>query len=331
MHVSCAFANAVLGNQKGLDGLTQFNLDQLNRPFSHYPWTFKYDAYSGVHTSGWKYDTFNDIGGIQWDMFDPAHIEAAPQFSLAILQDPLGVVNMFMLIRAMIGFTPPNLTFWRNQPRSIGRYLVALERAVWVLNDMDDETLNTFFKGKKLKAHLETAIDSLFNDYPEFGTGNLDPRVMPNIGNGEIIGSYGWQEMLSLTDRVKVLNSGVTVAFKNTPAVKMQTYDKAQLLIAKTINSKGCSYAFSRHGIFTQGDLTLAQTKDPATLRELFQGTIRTPPRTSDCELGFWGFVMLDKNAQVVTDFLKILPKPGTSGYANMAHYLEPAYALLGI
>ena len=341
-------------NQAAYDALVQFNLDQLKRPLSHSPWDFKCDPYSCQLRSGWKYDQSDPQTG--WGGWDPAHLETGPFHGLGLIGDALGAAQLFMLIRWVLKSLPPGKSHWRNQPRATGWMLRAMVHAHHLgLSSAEASIRDNFFGGRTPRQALSGYVDELIAKPPEYGAGSLDPRCMPVIKSpdaealglkpgSEILGSYGWQEMIQLYCLGYAADSTLLDAVQVAGLLSLGS-EIAIDLGARIFDSSGkMSYSFSRHRFDdlvgnAQAVADVCTRLDVGVGDRTFEvdprGGIRSVPRTSDVELAlapmarFLG--VADPRVQAIEQVCRNQGRmPGQPKWRDEgARYIEPYMALV--
>lgn len=343
-------------DQNAYNALLTWNLDQLNRPMSHYSWNWVWDSYSGVLNKGtpdeWNYDKSASNG---WNGWDPAHLETSPQFSLAVTGHPLGLMNLWLLWRFVVSCVKPGKTFWMNQPRSTAWTLIMAVRAHYAGFGDGDASALSYCQGytpaAALNAWVKQLLEADVNGGYSYGGGNAkDNRVMPVLppadwnGYGkQVKAEYGWQRGILLWSCAYVLKSGILtpdnqVAFQ---AFSDRLYETQ--LTRGFDSAKGLSYAYGTTDIKDQ--LTADQLKTEAEAQSIKDGNpltleiheatsgnwvVRHIPRNSD----FWltaaaSAVLKGKNDVMVQTSLIVNPKPNTKNYQY--EYQDVIYASLEV
>lgn len=257
-YVSKAFRYALSSDPTkqatGLSALTDWNLDQLNRPFSHYPFVPRVNT--GIINyktqQEWDCDRQTPAG---WNAWDVAHMESSHQYALAAMGDPLGMMNFFMLYRWFMQCLPPvTSTFWMNQPRAVFWTLLLQVRAHYLGIGLGDAQLNTdWYHGYKPKTALNAYVNQLVNSWDPNGIpGDIDDRVMTDItskysdwnGYGkQTWAAYGWQNAMLLWGCVYALESS---ALSFTNVINLGIWTKKYADVVKDYafgGTKGFSYS----------------------------------------------------------------------------------------
>lgn len=341
-------------DQKAIDAIITWNLDQLNRPLSHESWKWTWDAYSGILNKGapdeWTPDKQASNG---WNGWDIAHLETSPMFSLAATGHPLGLMNLWMLWRFVVSYIKPGKTFWLNQPRAIAWTLIMAVRAHFAgFGDGDAQAL-AYCQGLKPQDALNAWVDQLLkadvNGGYSFAGGNTG-RTMPILpvkdwnGYGkQIKGEYGWQRGILLWACAYVLKSGIL-----TPANQIAFQEFSDTLyntqFTRGYNTAlGLSYAYGTTDFPTkvladqlarEGEAQQLKDdpKNPIVLEshEATPGVwlVRHVPRKDDLWLTSAGAsVLKGKSDPIAQTSVSINPIPTSNKYNP--EYQDPIYAML--
>lgn len=203
----------------GVDALMAWNMTQLKRPFSHIPFVgvLNQMILNNKQPEQWDADKQLPLPD-NYNAFDVAHLESGPQFALAALNHPLGLVNMFMLWRWFIQCLPPGTTFWYNQERSVmWTWLLATRAHYCGFGGADQDVLDDWCRSWKPAKALWQYVTQYVKAKPgALIPGDIDDRVMTDLkqkdwnGYGpQVWAAYSWQNSMAVWGACYVLYSHI--------------------------------------------------------------------------------------------------------------------------
>ena len=339
------------GNQtqkdKAVKGLIDYNLCQLNRPFSH-QWIKAPQENLFINKGTpyeWNLDKSTPSG---WNMFDVAHNETAPEFALAALGHDLGLMNMWMLWRYFIAALNPNTEFWRNQPRAEAWTLILAVRCHYLgFNKADQTLLDTYCRGWVPRKALEGYVDKILaSGVDPQVSGPPDSRVFAVLpdkdwhGYGkQCQGGYVWQPAVRHWSYAYVLQSGILDSMRQEA---LRAHAQADILKYKEWAydaARGMSWCLNRTEMPPADAQALYDDimagpgpagSRPYEVRQLSNGNalVVEQPTTQDLALhaGAWCYIM-GKDYEPFVNLFSRIPKPGNSKYE--AKYMDAVWAYL--